>query len=713
VHWSGIRARQLSSHHGEFCKLFCSHTSREVDFFSDDSARSGEQLLNMIGMCTAFSIGNQFLSAAIQKGSPSNVFECTLHSTPSATFSVVASAHDPTVPATELTSQSQPIKLWTVSLSGTGSLSIEERRLPADTHVTFADTGNGLPANIHAGCRYLPSCIQSGSFQLLRPDFLSLFDVECSSAKALQAALSSVRHGAVGQPVSKELRDLINVDPANRKAFKAAIDAVKRSASDAGVSKDMAVLFSVASDDHEALKSALDDVKQGLLKVQGTDPKHPGMLDFRNMLCHNFITLDVRHFDALVACARNIFAGICSLCPFIGEAQEIEHAEQSLDEIESIVKRNIQVATLTEQERITLVRQRDQMFEEREQLKVKLGRKFDSFAPCLMRDIRDQLVAGMFTCLYAAVYCQHALPSMCSLLMMRITGNQTGKSGGQGAVYRVRYSLWGQTLAVKIFHENAEGHERRRELNSLTFLTHANIVRMFYIVYETLEDRSDSFTPVGYAMELMDHSAADRYEYSLDQLLNIFEQIASALAFSHQHGVIHFDVKPGNILLNAACTVAKLCDFGCAHKLRSVAASATASMVGHWRGTLDYVAPEAYHGDLESSPHLCDVYSFGKTMWKLLHPLCVVDPLSECKVTAAVPAALKELVEQCTLRDAAKRPQDMSRVLEWLQGVSALSARNAPSHFAPSSPAAAPKQVRDGRGNLHYFASLCLRYEDL
>lgn len=398
MHWSGIRARHLSSHHGEFCKLFCSHTSRDVDFFSDDSARSGEQLLNMIGMCSAFSIGNQLLSAAVQKGSSSNIFECTLHSTPSVTFSVVASAHDPTLPATELTSQIQPIKLWMVSLSGTGSLSIDERKLPADTHVTFADTGNGLPVNIHAGCRYLPACIQSSSFQLLRPDFLSLFDVECSSAKALQAALGSVRQGAVGQPVSKELRDLINVDPANRKAFKTAIDALKRSASDAGVLKDIAVLFSVASDDHDALKAALDNVKQGLLKVQGTDPKHPGMVDFRNMLCHNLLTLDLPRFDALVACARSIFAGICSLCPFFGEAQEIEHAKQTLDEIESIVKRDIQVATLTDQERITLVQQRNEMFEERERLKVKLGRKFDSFAPCLKKDISDQLVAGMFTC---------------------------------------------------------------------------------------------------------------------------------------------------------------------------------------------------------------------------------------------------------------------------------------------------------------------------
>jgi len=56
-YWSGIRANRISSHHGEFCKLFCSHTARELDFFNESGNRSGEQLLNMIDMCTAFSFG--------------------------------------------------------------------------------------------------------------------------------------------------------------------------------------------------------------------------------------------------------------------------------------------------------------------------------------------------------------------------------------------------------------------------------------------------------------------------------------------------------------------------------------------------------------------------------------------------------------------------------------------------------------------------------
>jgi hypothetical protein len=54
-HWSCIRACRLSSHHGEFCKLFCGQTSRDVDFFAEDNMRCGEKLLNMIEMCAAFS----------------------------------------------------------------------------------------------------------------------------------------------------------------------------------------------------------------------------------------------------------------------------------------------------------------------------------------------------------------------------------------------------------------------------------------------------------------------------------------------------------------------------------------------------------------------------------------------------------------------------------------------------------------------------------
>jgi hypothetical protein len=52
--WSGIRAGRLSGHPGEFCKLFCGQTSRDLDFFEQSGTQSGEQLFNMIDCCTAF-----------------------------------------------------------------------------------------------------------------------------------------------------------------------------------------------------------------------------------------------------------------------------------------------------------------------------------------------------------------------------------------------------------------------------------------------------------------------------------------------------------------------------------------------------------------------------------------------------------------------------------------------------------------------------------
>jgi hypothetical protein len=344
VHWSGIRAHRLSSHHGEFCKLFCSQTSREVDFFSEDGARNSEQLLNMIGMCTSFSFSNQPLLIGIQNESPSKKFTCTVHSSPPVTFHVVASARNP-IPASEqspISLKTSPVKLWILSTNEDGSCSLDESHIVADVDVTFVDAGFGLPSNIYANFRYQSTCIQAGSFQLLRPGFRSFFDkIDSKNEEAFKSALEKVKQGAVGQPVSKASTCPPSIQPG----------------------------------DH--------------------DEKVPGVTDFRNFLAHSMLTFDVQRFDNLVACARSIFAGLSEILSIIGE--DSQPAKRSLAEIESIVERDIQIATCSEDECEVLKRYQEQFLEERERLdrlKVKLARKFDSFAPCLMKDIQDQFVAG-------------------------------------------------------------------------------------------------------------------------------------------------------------------------------------------------------------------------------------------------------------------------------------------------------------------------------
>jgi serine/threonine protein kinase len=253
-------------------------------------------------------------------------------------------------------------------------------------------------------------------------------------------------------------------------------------------------------------------------------------------------------------------------------------------------------------------------------------------------------------------------------------------------VYRVKHVLWSQARAVKIFQDK-EDDNWFHDLNSLTFLRDPNIVTMFYILYEN-SDRSQSRRPIGYIMELMAQSADDRFECSLKQLLNLFEQVASALACAHENGIIHFDVKPGNILFDETRTVAKLCDFGFAHKLKSLSMSATSSsgLSACQGGSLLFLAPEVFidfmapevlsDKNFGSSPllKLCDIFSFGKTMWKLLHQsrgMPFVLPLPFF-ADVHIPSDLKDLILQCTLVEPMNRPQSMSEVLVRLQRIRSL-----------------------------------------
>ncbi len=411
-------------------------------------------------------------------------------------------------------------------------------------------------------------------------------------------------------------------------------------------------LFNVEPEKQEALKLALESLRKAAVGHQiSNQSKEAGVRDLRNIMFHDFLTLDTQDFQALVSCATQLLEAVRVVVSCIGGEHRSEFVGEALAEIADILIRDLNVARLSEDEREVLNRQNRQMLkelelmqQEKQALKVKLGRRFDSLAVCLKSDIQDDLDSS---------------------------DNPIGRSGLHGTVYRVRYR--GQTLAVKLFHGKKEQSKAmQQELNSLTSLTHTSIVRMFYTVYETLDDRKASRAPLGYAMEIMARSADGKLECTLDQKLRIFEQIASALTFAHEHNVVHLDVKPENILLDGACTVAKLCDFGCARTLHTTASLSGESGVG---GTIFYMAPEAFHGIVISDHEkakLCDIFSFGKTMWKLLHQSADLDPFSECKVTANVPHALMQLVEQCTQKLPSARPQSMADVLKQLHDIRAL-----------------------------------------
>lgn len=175
-------------------------------------------------------------------------------------------------------------------------------------------------------------------------------------------------------------------------------------------------------------------------------------------------------------------------------------------------------------------------------------------------------------------------------------------------------------------------------------------------------------TPVSQRMEMID---VDLNCFPIHRYLDLLEQIAKTLSFAHDHGVVHFNFKPHNILLNDTCSVAKLCDFGCAHKLQSDASAAIRSVVsGPRRGTFNYMAPEAQ--DLRSVPSanfkLCDVYSFGKTMGELL---CRFQPAESGQIDPSLPVPFKELhelVDACAQQNPIL-PQSISDVLIRLKNI--------------------------------------------
>ena len=395
-----------------------------------------------------------------------------------------------------------------------------------------------------------------------------------------------------------------------------------------------------------------------------------GIRGIRNKLAHETLLHDDHQFEILVSCTRKLLEAICSVAGCVVGELDTDAVKESLAEIERIQKRNLHIVPLSDSERNILHHweQENKLLKiQNEILQEKAKGLYESRPFILKKDIEEQLVLS----------------------------NQIGDNGSQGVVYKICYRDQfchrDQLLAVKMFLESGEGKAWRRELTSLTFLTHDNIVRIVYIVYENAEDPFKNQAPLGYAMELMSFSAAEIHNLRFDaaplsqgtvegdltcfhihQYLNLLEQIAEALSFAHKHGVVHFDVKPHNILLNDTRSVAKLCDFGCAHKLQSDASAAIRSVVSvPKRGTATYMAPEA--NDLRSVPaenyKLCDVYSFGKTMGELLCRFQTAESgLRQNEPT--LPAHFKELselVDECTKTVPFQRPQSMSDVLRRLK----------------------------------------------
>ena len=187
-------------------------------------------------------------------------------------------------------------------------------------------------------------------------------------------------------------------------------------------------------------------------------------------------------------------------------------------------------------------------------------------------------------------------------------------SGGMSGVYRAHDRLLERKVALKILHqrlvEDREHVERfRREARAVAQLAHPNIVT----VIDRGEDDGRQFIVFEYIEgENLKQIVERRGPLPIDEVLELGIAVASGLAFAHERGVVHRDVKPQNVLLNGDGR-AKVTDFGIA---RTLDVEKGVTQTGTVLGTSNYIAPEQASG--QPVDDRSDVYSLGVVLFELL-----------------------------------------------------------------------------------------------
>lgn len=165
-----------------------------------------------------------------------------------------------------------------------------------------------------------------------------------------------------------------------------------------------------------------------------------------------------------------------------------------------------------------------------------------------------------------------------------------------------------KVLPVQMVREPQDIERFKREVETITSLVHPNIVRVF----DFGQDEDFYY----YAMEFLDGRSLrelvqDRGHLSPFHAAEIVRDAARGLAYAHQHGVIHRDVKPSNVMICKDGSV-KLVDFGLAFQKTSDVLTAT----GISLGTPAYMSPEQIEGGRNEINERSDIYSLGVTLYE-------------------------------------------------------------------------------------------------
>ncbi|MGO3735064.1 MAG: serine/threonine protein kinase [Canibacter sp.] len=243
--------------------------------------------------------------------------------------------------------------------------------------------------------------------------------------------------------------------------------------------------------------------------------------------------------------------------------------------------------------------------------------------------------------------------------------------GGMGEVWKATDSIIGRTVAIKILKDEYMGDpgflERfRAEARHAALVNHEGIAN----VYDYGEEQGSAFI----VMELVPgeplSSILEREgKLPVDRVLGITAQTATALQAAHDAGLVHRDVKPGNLLITPDGRV-KITDFGIARIADQVPLTAT----GQVMGTVQYLAPEQASGQVATPS--TDIYSLGVVAYECLAGKRPFTGDSQVAIAMAqindtppdlsgqLPAAVRNLVYSCLAKEETGRPRTAARLAQ-------------------------------------------------
>jgi serine/threonine protein kinase len=246
-------------------------------------------------------------------------------------------------------------------------------------------------------------------------------------------------------------------------------------------------------------------------------------------------------------------------------------------------------------------------------------------------------------------------------------------SGAHSTIVHVRREADGKQYALKVVPINGPEEAKfleqaRHEFRVAGMLDHPNLIKI--PILEESKDWLFRVKKVQLLMEFVNGKTLDQYPgLSVPKLVQVFEQVASALVHMHRRNVLHADLKPNNLMLHKTGKV-KVIDYGLAW--------IKGEPKGRVQGTPEYMAPETAQRGLVNERS--DIYNLGATMYRLVtlkNPPSAATPVGGLPMDEATwnsllkpvrelskrcPKDLAELIERCVSFNAHKRPERMSEI---------------------------------------------------